>query len=1040
MAEIFIDVDTALASVPVNVMPLIDATDFKTIEDAVVFNQAGLALFWNFTNTSGVTTVTAVTPTSAGDYDWTDFTTSGMYGIEIPASGGASINNDTAGTGHFTGSATGVLAWTGPKMTFRAAGLNNLLVDDAFSATRGLAGTALPAAAADAAFGLPISDAGGLDLDTKLANTNEITVARMGALTDWLNGNRLDLLLDAIKVPTDKMVFTVANQLDSNMLSVSGDGAAADNMEATYDGTGYTDDQAPAKQSQLDSIANVGSAVHKPAASYVLTTGTQSLNTVTATEALDGTNHEHADTAGAMELYYEFLIGGGTPTSVQVTGYVTGNNDDIDVYGYDWVSASFKQIGNMQGGSANNTVHSFDLFVDMVGSGADEGKVRVQFFKASGLTTATLAVDQIFVAFSQGVEGYENGAVWYDSNASNTSTEVNIDGTSRNPVSTEAAVNTLLASTGLHRVQVAPNSTYTFAASQQNQVFSGESWILALGGQDMSATHIIGAVVSGIATGASRPVFKDCELGTCTLVPFIASNCGLTDTLTFSAAGNYEVTMCHSSIAGSSTPIIDTGAAVADVNLTMPGYEQGIEIRNLNNLGADLFSISGKGQIIYAASSSGAVNQRGSWKVTNTGGVTITSDDNTAGIADVEDTVWDTILTGASHNTSQSSGKILRQLLEGGYARAAVWIDTSAAPGGDGTVTDPVDNITAALVVAATTGFRNLEYVTGSSDTLVAAVDGFHIAGFGYTLALGGQSISGTRISNGMLSGICTGALPPQFKGSSFTNTTLPPCSIKGGSFGGSVILGAGDYFFDSCFSSVAGTSAPDFDMGAATGNTNLNLRHYSGGAEIKNMGATGTDNMSLEGNGQLILNANCAGGTIAIRGNFTVTDNAGDVVTLSDDARFDVMQVEDAVWDLATAGHTIAGTFGAQAKTVVDRIEVDTIQTQVDIANLKDFDPAVDTVDIGKIVGSALSATNLRESALTMTVVTVGGVPTTTVIPTNLTETTNDHYKGLVFKWKDGALEGQGTEIEGYNGATKELTVTATTDPCSSGDIGVIL
>ena len=58
--------------------------------------------------------------------------------------------------------------------------------------------TALPNAAADAAGGIPISDAGALDLDTKLANTNEVTAARMGALTDWINGGRLDLILDII--------------------------------------------------------------------------------------------------------------------------------------------------------------------------------------------------------------------------------------------------------------------------------------------------------------------------------------------------------------------------------------------------------------------------------------------------------------------------------------------------------------------------------------------------------------------------------------------------------------------------------------------------------------------------------------------------------------------------------------------------------------------------------------------------------------------------------------------------------------------------
>lgn len=71
--------------------------------------------------------------------------------------------------------------------------------------------TALPNAAADAAGGLPISDAGGLDLDAKLANTNEVTAARMGALTDWINGGRLDLILDDILLDTGT---TLQGELD----------------------------------------------------------------------------------------------------------------------------------------------------------------------------------------------------------------------------------------------------------------------------------------------------------------------------------------------------------------------------------------------------------------------------------------------------------------------------------------------------------------------------------------------------------------------------------------------------------------------------------------------------------------------------------------------------------------------------------------------------------------------------------------------------------------------------------------------------------
>lgn len=164
MTDIWIDVDTAV-TVPVNVLSLIDDTDFKTREIGIVYNQAGMDLVWNFQTTAGATTQTAVTPTTAGVYDWAH-SGDAMYKIEIPASGGGSINNDTEGVGWFTGICTGVLAWRGPFIGFRAAELNALLIDDAYSATRGLAGTALPAAAADAAGGLPISDAGGQDFDS----------------------------------------------------------------------------------------------------------------------------------------------------------------------------------------------------------------------------------------------------------------------------------------------------------------------------------------------------------------------------------------------------------------------------------------------------------------------------------------------------------------------------------------------------------------------------------------------------------------------------------------------------------------------------------------------------------------------------------------------------------------------------------------------------------------------------------------------------------------------------------------------------------
>lgn len=113
-------IDTAVV-VPVNLVPLVDSADPAVIEDAVAYNASGMALKWNFLTLAGVQTQTAVTPTTSGVYDWTH-KGGGIYSIEIPASGGASANNNTQGYGWFSGFVTGVLPWCGPLIFFSAGG------------------------------------------------------------------------------------------------------------------------------------------------------------------------------------------------------------------------------------------------------------------------------------------------------------------------------------------------------------------------------------------------------------------------------------------------------------------------------------------------------------------------------------------------------------------------------------------------------------------------------------------------------------------------------------------------------------------------------------------------------------------------------------------------------------------------------------------------------------------------------------------------------------------------------------------------------
>jgi len=482
------------------------------------------------------------------------------------------------------------------------------------------------------------TDGATISIDFDSITGNHYAVIDTSAHADYSTGSEYAVRMEGTTVDGGTInawigSFSIENR--SSSLSAT----ALANLISQYDTTGLSGDNFPATQSQLGGIANVGSAIHKPAASYTLTTGTQSANTYTSTEALDGTRHEHTDDTGAMDLYYEFAIGSGVPSSVQVSGYVTGPNDDLDADGYDWVAASWVQIGNMQGSSStSNSVSSFDMFVDMVGTGANAGTVRVRFHKASGLTTALLAIDQIFIAFSQDAVSSLD-AVYFDSGASNTGT-TSIDGVPGNPVSSEAAVNTLLANRNLYKVEVALESSITFATSHVNESWRGVHWTCALGGQNVSGAHFRGADISGIGTSSSDPIdFDACDIGTCTLHQFHAHDCDFDGTVTFGEAGNYLISGSHSGIAGATTPIFDTGAAIANVSFIISGWYNGLEIQNLNNSGTDLFSIAGIGQIVYAASSSGAVNQRGDWRVTNTGGVTITEDDNTANTSELQ-TDW----------------------------------------------------------------------------------------------------------------------------------------------------------------------------------------------------------------------------------------------------------------------------------------------------------------------------------------------------------------------------------------------------------------
>jgi hypothetical protein len=239
-----------------------------------------------------------------------------------------------------------------------------------------------------------------------------------------------------------------------------------------------------------------------------------------------------------------------------------------------------------------------------------------------------------------------------------------------------------------------------------------------------------------------------------------------------------------------------------------------------------------------------------------------------------------------------------------GYADGAIWVDSAGDAGAEVYVNGTADNPCPwanALTINATLGLNRFHIANGNTVTLDASAENYTIWGDNWTLALNGQSIANAWVRGASVSGTATGS-GSEFHQCSINAVTLADCFLLNCAIASTVTCSAAStYYLDNCFSGVAGTATPGLDFGSGVANTNVNLRHYSGGIRIANIGANGTDNMSLEGWGQYVLDSTCAGGVLAVRGSFTETDNAGGAVTVSDDARYDQTQVLNALVDDAT-------------------------------------------------------------------------------------------------------------------------------------------
>jgi len=510
--------------------------------------------------------------------------------------------------------------------------------------------------------------------------TNEIT-----NLNTWYKGQPSPIMFEqlgdaaavwAVQRTTSVTAGSFGEYVNADAIKISGDTTAADTLESQFDGTGLSGDTYPSRQDQLDNIVATGAAINQIAEAFTLTDGAVTSGTFASTFARNSVYHQITDgdgSNGTIDCYYQFDIGeDGVPTGTTFYGRVNGANDLMRVYGWNFTTTAWVQVGTVGGiGGVADSATTFAMFTSMVSytgflvgpAGATTaGKAFIRL-EGTGLTAADYYVDQIYMSYAvvRRSIGYSNGAIWIDTINGIAGTTGFINGTADNPCLTLADALTLSASLKLNIFQIANGSTLTFASTIEKKTFLGSQWILDLGGQEINNSFIQGAYISGTATsgvGSTEVRIRDCDIDGATLPPCCVHGSGFDSTITLGAVGNYFFDQCFSEVAGdiiTNSPIIDF-AVVGACDVALRHYAGSVKIKNMTAL--DRCTIAGTGIVILDATCTGGVVAiRGAFELADESGLVTIYDDARAEKYHFADQVWDEAAAG--HVIAGSTSKLL---------------------------------------------------------------------------------------------------------------------------------------------------------------------------------------------------------------------------------------------------------------------------------------------------------------------------------------------------------------------------------------------
>jgi hypothetical protein len=353
------------------------------------------------------------------------------------------------------------------------------------------------------------------------------------------------------------------------------------------------------------------------------------------------------------------LPGNGVATAIKWAGYVQSNGDEVEMQFYDWIAAAYVTENTVSGSNGTTIIdETIPAVSAYTGTGVNLGQVRFRFLST---TSTNIATDRLIfeaTVVAQSV-GYADGAIWVDTNASNTNTENFIDGTADNPVSTWAAALTLSGQLNITRFHIINGSSITLTGNSDNYNIMGQGFTLSLNSQSVASAYIFGATTDGIGTGGGT-VFEDCPIGNVSLEPSIMRHCFYFGTVTNTGTGDWFINDPRSRVAGSGTPIFDFGTAIGNTNLNIRANSGGWKFESMGDTGTDVASIEGWGQIIEGTCTSGTVTVRGNFTESGFTNLTL-SDDARFDSVQLVDDVWDEVISKSTHDIGQSAAKRLRQ-------------------------------------------------------------------------------------------------------------------------------------------------------------------------------------------------------------------------------------------------------------------------------------------------------------------------------------------------------------------------------------------